>query len=249
MSITQQDLETIEEQLESLIKTTSLPHQTESLLHDFASHPIPVSLQKYPATHTLPLKKKLAVLQAYISSLEYNHITDPFWVVRKTYSVNRLHKMAQEMMTQSLPIKCLEAVVLAIWLTNGMDQDRISTRCLTIALAFKSSCDDKIYRHIVLVVKTGDSWGALGLSRRSDLMGKPMGFTSLLDLVRDYDRCYQTNSHKLVKIKLGLPVTHHRHSNEPIVWKHTSIVIQSRGWTDIAKDIDGYLRAIRNFPK
>jgi tubulinyl-Tyr carboxypeptidase len=90
----------------------------------------------------------------------------------------------------ALPIKCLEAVVLSLCtsfcfplffkltnpyyehidLSNGMfDIERYT-------LSFKSRVKKEIYRHIVLIVRYNDMFGALGLSRRNDLMYKPLVF-------------------------------------------------------------------------
>lgn len=43
-------------------------------------------------------------------------------------------------------------------------------------MSFKSEAQGNIYRHIVLCVKFKDKLGCLGLSRRDDLMDKPMSF-------------------------------------------------------------------------
>ena len=91
--------------------------------------------------------------------------------------------MAQEMISNGLPIKCLEAVVLGMYLTCGLNCERIT-------MSFKSRCDGRVYRHIVLVIKLGDRWGALGLSRRSDLQGKPFIYRSLSALIEDYRDSY-----------------------------------------------------------
>ena len=91
---------------------------------------------------------------------------------------------AQDMLHQVLPIKCLEAVVLGLFLTMKIEPlDRVT-------VSFKSTCQGQIYRHIVLVIKHKDKWGALGLSRKPDLMNKNLEFNSLSDLLRDYQMGY-----------------------------------------------------------
>lgn len=65
-------------------------------------------------------------IESYITALGYNFIAEPFWTIKKTYSVHRLSRMAQDMVAHGLPIKCLEAVVLGIHLTTGMEVDRVS---------------------------------------------------------------------------------------------------------------------------
>jgi tubulinyl-Tyr carboxypeptidase len=50
------------------------------------------------------------------------------------------------------------------------------------------------HRHIVLAVRHEGKWGAMGLSRRSCLMKKPMEFDSLTDLIRNFDYSYVSDS-------------------------------------------------------
>jgi hypothetical protein len=117
---------------------------------------------------------KIQAIQKYIEQLEYCHLGEPFFLIKKHYSVYRLSQLAKEMISCGLPIKCLEATVLGIYLTMGLDMDRIP-------LAFKSTCEGNTYRHIVLIIKHKDKYGAVGLSRRSDLMDKPLSFKVFLN--------------------------------------------------------------------
>ena len=72
------------------------------------------------------------------------------------------------MMRDALPIQCVEAVFLAAFLTAGLEElDRYP-------ISFKSVVDGHTYRHIVLAVKQGGKWGAVGISRRTSLMFKEM---------------------------------------------------------------------------
>ncbi len=112
-------------------------------------------------------------------------------------------------------------------------------------MSLKSSCEGKIYRHIVLVVKYGDRWGALGLSRRPDLMGKDLLYSSLADLILDYKQSYSNNFHSLLKVKLGLPITHNKISNEVLIWKHVSINIENQDWNYVTREIDQHARLVR----
>ena len=77
---------------------------------------------------------------------------------------------AKEIIQESLPIKCLEAVVLSLYLTSPL----LSIQRL--AVGFKSKFDGMYFRHVVLVVQNGGCYGALGMSRRKDLMYKPLVF-------------------------------------------------------------------------
>ncbi|KAI9349583.1 VASH2 protein [Obelidium mucronatum] len=128
-------------------------------------------------------------------------------------------KLAQEICRFGLPIKCLEAVVVATHLTNEIFEiDRY-------ALSFKTKCNDQTYRHIVLVVKYKDKYGSLGLSRRHDLMDKPLQFSSIEELVQEFRESYERNMHKLMKVKLGGLVSHdHTSKVEGFPWPSKVLV-------------------------
>ena len=52
----------------------------------------------------------------------------------------RLMETAKDIMRASLPIKCLEAVVVALYLTSPLVNSH------RLALSFKSQCSDMYYR-------------------------------------------------------------------------------------------------------
>nr|ABA40766.1 SJCHGC00982 protein [Schistosoma japonicum] len=76
------------------------------------------------------------------------------------------------MMQAALPIKCLEATILAIFLTQGQKYFKRFT------ISFVSEFNGNIFRHVVLGIYSSSSglFGALGLSRRENLMYKPLKF-------------------------------------------------------------------------
>lgn len=65
-------------------------------------------------------------------------------------------------------------------------------------------------RHIVLAVRDSQTgrWGALGLSRRAELMEKPLTYASLADLLQNYIACYTQWWHSVLRIRIGLPIPH-----------------------------------------
>jgi len=65
-------------------------------------------------------------------------------------------------------------------------------------------------RHIVLAVRHPETgrWGALGLSRRVELMDKPLIYSSLADLLAAYVASYKQWWHTVLRIRIGLPVPH-----------------------------------------
>lgn len=78
---------------------------------------------------------------------------------------------AKEMVRESLPIKCLEAVVLSLYLTAPL------ATLHRFAVGFKSKFGGLYYRHIVLGVYWNSVYGALGMSRRATLMYKPFSYS------------------------------------------------------------------------
>ncbi|KAI9203230.1 Vasohibin-domain-containing protein [Polychytrium aggregatum] len=186
----------------------------------------------------IPVPTRLSMMQSYIRALGYNYFKTPFWDIRKSASLRKLMTMAKEMTLFALPIKCLEATVLGVYLTHNMDVQRIP-------LSFKSVCEGNVYRHIVLVIRHQSKYGALGLSRRDDLMYKALRYDTLEDLILDYKEAYESNWHRLQKIKLGLPVPHDLSSNDKLPWKHISISLDN-GWSlEVSKSLESYLRLIR----
>lgn len=145
-----------------------------------------------------------------------------------------------------MPIKCLEALLVSVFLSSsikGLDR---------IPVAFKSEFKKNEYRHIVLVCRSNSSWGALGLSRKSDLMYKPLIFKSLMDLVKNYIDAYHKYGHKVLKIKIGLPIQSDVISNEGITWKFVSIDtalgdVHYNNWnsSSVYLEIENYIKKVR----
>ncbi|KAK3261646.1 hypothetical protein CYMTET_29455, partial [Cymbomonas tetramitiformis] len=65
----------------------------------------------------LPVKQRLHNLQNFISSFEYNHTNDQYFNVRKNRPLARVMDTAKNIIRTALPIKCIEAVFLGIYLT------------------------------------------------------------------------------------------------------------------------------------
>eukprot|EP00833_Pecoramyces_ruminatium_P002533 jgi/Orpsp1_1/1176565/evm.model.c7180000058098.2 len=61
---------------------------------------------------------KLGKIQQYLNELGYNNLGIPFFEINKTSSYNSLMKVAKLMINTGLPIKCLEATILGIYLLN-----------------------------------------------------------------------------------------------------------------------------------
>lgn len=71
-------------------------------------------------SHLLPAAAQLASVQRTINQLEYSFLPIvSFFDLRKRRSLRQILETAREMMTASLPIRCLEAVFIALLLTCG----------------------------------------------------------------------------------------------------------------------------------
>ena len=91
---------------------------------------------------------------------------------------------------------------LGIYCTQSMpDTERLP-------IIFNSEISGHGYGHIVLTVRYSGKLGAIGLSRRSDLMFKAWGFDTISDPILNYKLSYEKWSHKLNKIKLDMFIPH-----------------------------------------
>ena len=175
-----------------------------------------------------PVSRHLAI-QAYIEAYEYNFTGENFFNVkgvRQNQSLFRVLDVAKRVIRESLPIKCVEAVYLGIYCTQSMpDIERLP-------IIFNSEISGHRYGHIVLAVRYSGKLGAIGLSRRSDLMFKAWGFDTLSDLILNYKLSYEKWSHKLNKIKLGTLIPHEGDSrvNDVVEWASTVISCKGVSW-------------------
>lgn len=56
----------------------------------------------------------------YMTTLTYNHTGTQFFETKPNSSMITLMETAKCMIREAIPIKCMEAVVLSIYLTNGV---------------------------------------------------------------------------------------------------------------------------------
>ena len=69
-----------------------------------------------------PIPKKIATFQKFISSFEYNYTGETYVVLQRDRGMSRLAAIAREIITKALPIQCIEAVFLAVYLTRDMKE-------------------------------------------------------------------------------------------------------------------------------
>lgn len=199
-----------------------------------------VPLPPVPAlTSGASVPERVEAVQRYIRELQYNHTGTQFFEIKKTRPLTGLMDLAKEMTKEALPIKCLEAVILGIYLTNnisGLERFPIS---------FKTQFAGGCFRHIVLGLHWGGHFGAIGISRREDLMYKSLRHKTLNDLMIDFQEAYACCWHTLRKIKIGPYVSHDPHSVEQIDWKHTVLDVQELGAEGLRRELERHSREMR----
>ena len=145
----------------------------------------------------------IAKLQNYMNQLRYNHTGTQLFDIKPHSSMITLMETAKAMVRESVPIKCMEAVILAIYLTNGIPG------LGRFPINFKSEVQEvsllkgrKYFYHVVLGLAYKGKFGAVGLSRRSSLMDKPLEFTSLFTMVQDFQNAYSNCGHTVLKVNI-----------------------------------------------
>ncbi|KAF8298555.1 hypothetical protein TcYC6_0074610 [Trypanosoma cruzi] len=165
----------------------------------------------------LPSLQQIPYVQNVLNMLSYNFLPQTFFCLEKHRSLDSIMLTSKEILAEALPIRCLEATFVGLYLTHGMKGvDRIP-------LSFKSRARGKSFHHIVLVIRCDLLYGALGLSRRSTLMDKPMMYKSLFELIMEYKEQYEAIGHQLVDFKLGLCASHESHSRKAPCWRYIAV--------------------------
>ncbi|XP_007910324.1 tubulinyl-Tyr carboxypeptidase 1 isoform X2 [Callorhinchus milii] len=198
--------------------------------------PIPCVPSFQPSTSIVD---RLEAIQRYTRELQYNHTGTQFYEIKKNRPLTGLMDLAREMIRESLPIKCLEAVILGIYLTNNMPGVE------RFPISFKTQFSGSYFRHIVLGIHCAGRFGTLGMSRREDLMFKAPGFRTLMDLVSEYEASYSKYWHSLKKVKIGQYVSHDPHSVEQIEWKHSVLDVERLSREELRRELERHTRDMR----
>ena len=184
-------------------------------------------------------RARLRAVQAVISRLQYNHTPEGYFNLSKRRPFARVMDTAREILREALPIKCLEAVFLGLHLTCGMED------LLRIPVSFKTRVEGHVHRHIVLAVQHVPSgrFGALGLSRRSELMFKDLAYPSLSALLEDFSAAYGKWWHEVLKVWVGLPASHEPFDKTPVCWRFRSVRPGADdGWREVVDEHAGGAR-------
>ena len=66
-------------------------------------------------------------------------------------------------------------------------------------------------------------FGALGLSRREELMFKELSYASMSALLDDFLAAYEKWWHEVLKVWVGLPASHEAFDQTPVCWRFRSV--------------------------
>ncbi|XP_064914502.1 tubulinyl-Tyr carboxypeptidase 2 isoform X2 [Columba livia] len=133
---------------------------------------------------------------------------------------------------------CLDAVHTR-YLTNGQPSVE------RFPISFKTHFSGNYFHHVVLGIYCNGRYGSLGMSRRSDLMDKPLTYRTLSDLIFDFEDSYKKYLHSVKKVKIGLYVPHEPHSFQPIEWKQLVLNVSKMMRTEVRKELEKFARDMR----
>ena len=146
-----------------------------------------------------------------------------------------------------MPIKCVEAVFLALRLTSEWrDVDRVPAAFKT-AVAFTDGAGKRrrrCHRHIVLLIRrrrqradanerarrevgsdsANSEFGALGISRRASLAHRPMRYGSVSEILTSYRGRHEDIGHAVLKVRVGLPAPREPPEAE-VCWRHCCVTV------------------------
>lgn len=133
---------------------------------------------------------------------------------------------------------CLDAVHPS-YLTNGQPSVE------RFPISFKTHFSGNYFHHVVLGIYCNGRYGSLGMSRRSDLMDKPLTYRTLSDLIFEFEDSYKKYLHSVKKVKIGLYVPHEPHSFQPIEWKQLVLNVSKMMRTEVRKELEKFARDMR----
>lgn len=137
----------------------------------------------------------------------------------------------------SQPGFCLDSVHR--YLTNGQPSVE------RFPISFKTHFSGNYFHHVVLGIYCNGRYGSLGMSRRSDLMDKPLTYRTLSDLIFEFEDSYKKYLHSVKKVKIGLYVPHEPHSFQPIEWKQLVLNVSKMMRTEVRKELEKFARDMR----
>eukprot|EP00906_Rhabdomonas_costata_P029325 RCo041399 len=213
----------------------AVPHNPFAGRTDLPEVPLPIG-PALVVPFRPPVSRWLTQVQRVISALEYNHLPHTFFNIHKNRPLSAILATAREILTEALPIRCVEATFVATLLTNP------AAELARFPLSFHSRCGAVVARHIVLAVRYRDKWGALGLSRREDLMFKPLQFNSLAELLREFLQSYERNHHAVRSFTVGLPLSHDPADSLVPFWRLFRVRLRDWSWETVETLLSSFSR-------
>ena len=72
-------------------------------------------------TECMSVLHKINLVQNYLNQLQYNHTGTQFFNVKLDRSIGAVYEVAKKIIKNPLPIKCLEGVAVALYLTSTIN--------------------------------------------------------------------------------------------------------------------------------
>jgi len=140
--------------------------------------------------------------------------------------MHKIDQVGRNILRKDKPIQCLEAVMVAAHLTTRLPVHRLPLSFTTRVLQ-----TGQTHKHIVLALtsESHQRWGAMGMSRSSELMDKALIFASFSALVEEYQRSYSMCGHILESVLVGLPFSSKASCTLPVVWQALNIDLKAQG--------------------
>ncbi|CAK9223472.1 unnamed protein product [Sphagnum jensenii] len=174
--------------------------------------------------NNLLVRPRLKAVKQFIGSFHYRHTAHTNFNAQKLRPLARIMDTARMIVYAPQPIKCVEAVFLALYLTAGLPEVE------RIPLGFKTEIGGQVYQHIVLLVQHNGKFGAFGISRCPNLMNKDLTFDSISSIVENFKIAYEDQKHTVLKIRVGLPVEHSIVSTNFVCWCHLALNLRVQSW-------------------
>lgn len=176
--------------------------------------------------------------------------TDCFW---GTVTINVCFKKALVLAVKNPAKDVLEVYLCVLPSQCCCCLDAVPTRYLTngqpsverFPISFKTHFSGNYFHHVVLGIYCNGRYGSLGMSRRSDLMDKPLTYRTLSDLIFDFEDSYKKYLHSVKKVKIGLYVPHEPHSFQPIEWKQLVLNVSKMVRAEVRKELEKFARDMR----
>ena len=202
--------------------------------------------------HSL-LDAHLLSLHSFLTSFTYKSSPGPEHTPAiqsiKSQPMRAISLATQHILHARLPIKCLEATVLALHLTP-LPPPHPSYAIRRFPLRFRSTCAGNNYWHILLAIQLtwdgfepppgrqltgrsgaaatwGSRWGVVSLSRHAPLGYRALEYPTLSALCEALRAEYQLIGHQVVGMTVGLPMEEGERSREPLHWHFLAIDLPS----------------------